>query len=192
MKRLSPVLLALFLGALSSCAPRLVVTNLTSGPVFISIDGGKEETIATGKSLERTFAATPTGPASQTTLIGVGNFLREFSNQIALTSGITTNLNLVADMGRLVIINRSGVALGSVYVSTSSNGTWGSSVGTLASNDSASLAFRLPGGSWDLWVVKATGESYFQFKIMISNDRATAVNMGTNGLSAPSFPPTLY
>lgn len=187
MKRPSLVLIALLLGALSSCAPRLVVTNLTSGPVFLSIDGGKEEPLAAGKSLEKAFAATPTGPASQTTLTGVGNFLREFSNQIALTSGTTTNLNLVADMGRLVIVNRCGVALSSVYASTSSNGSWGSSVGTLASNDSASLAFRLPGGSWDLWVVKATGESYFQFKIMISNDRATAVNMGSQGLSAPSF-----
>jgi hypothetical protein len=178
-------LFCLFTG-LGACGPRLVIDNRSSGRVFIRVDAGLERTIENGTTLEIAFDATPFGPVTATSLIGAGYYLRDFTNRLALKGGVATDLRLIADVGRLRLVNRSESPLVSIFMSTSSNALWGESVGALPAGDRTNLAWRAAEGLWDLRVVKSTGENYYYGGIQVSNGKTTAITFETNKFSVAS------
>ncbi|MBL8994516.1 MAG: hypothetical protein JNM63_14320 [Spirochaetia bacterium] len=176
---LSLSLLLTILILLASCSPAIEVTNGTSKQIYITFDKGAENILASGQKLRKEFNGSPD---VDIVMKGSGNYLKDFSTNIHLIHGEPLSLDLKADVGRLRLVNSTGGKISAYYISARTNAGWGTSQGTL--DASSETTFRVPAGSWDLWVVTATGTNLYKTFISVALEAETTITISAGGFTA--------
>lgn len=165
---------------LSACSIDLELANATNGPVVLSVDGGPDEVVASGKSLKKSLE----GPSRAVRIIGYGSFLEDFSSNFDLSTAMGKKVTLLANLSRLRVQNSSGQTASAIYLAPVASGFWTSNIGPISSG--ASSEYRLSASNWDFMAL--TGQvSTTLSGLNTVIDKTLTVTLSPNGAATTAL-----